>query len=266
MVLERDRELSSPSFKIVSASAGSGKTYTLTLRYVQLLLSPLVPHNALKNILAITFTNNAAGEMRERVLAVLKAVALSGREGLAKDPDVQRTFAAVSEVVSLPDADLRSRARRAVDEILDNFSDFQVRTIDSFLGQVFRASALEFGFSPEFEVVMSNRELVDYAFELYAREIRPGSAVTREFMGMAETISSLTGADKGFLWDPYAKIARQVKQLQALVASQRAEICARDYSGVIEEALRQGQERGSKDQGNRHAAWRGHEWLPSTGI
>jgi ATP-dependent helicase/nuclease subunit A len=237
MVLERDRELGSPSFKIVSASAGSGKTYTLTLRYVQLLLSPLVLHNALKNILAITFTNNAAGEMRERVLTMLKTVALSDKETRAKDPVAQSVFAAVSEVVSLPEAELRSRAARAVDNILENFSDFQVRTIDSFLGQVFRASALEFGFSPEFEVVMSNRELVDYAFELYAREIRPGSPVTRAFIGMAETIGSLTGGEKGYLWEPYATIAKQVKQLQSLVSSQRAEIRARDYSGVIQDAL-----------------------------
>ncbi|RPH38189.1 hypothetical protein EHM92_00660 [bacterium] len=228
MVLERDSELTFPSFRIVSASAGSGKTYTLTLRYVQLLLSSFVPQNALKNILAITFTNNAAAEMRQRVLAMLKDVAL-GKE---------KTVAQVSSVVSLPEAELRSRARHAVDDILDNFSDFQVRTIDSFLGQVFRASALEFGFNPEFEVVMSNRELVDYAFELYAREIRPGSAVTEEFMKMADTITSFMGSEKGYIWDPYARIAQQVKRLQSVVSSHRAEVRVMDYSGVVEEELR----------------------------
>lgn len=237
MVLERDRELNFPSFRIVSASAGSGKTFTLTLRYVQLLLSPLIPHNGLKNILAITFTNNAAAEMRQRILTMLKTVALGDKETLERDPHARDIVAAVSGVVSLPEPELRARARHAVDEILDNFSDFHVRTIDSFLGQVFRASALEFGFNPEFEVAMSNRELVDYAFELYAKGIRPGSAVTDEFMKMTETITALMGSEKGYIWDPYARIARQVKRLQSVISSQRAEIRAVDWSSTMEQEL-----------------------------
>ncbi len=230
-ILERDSALGLPSFTIVSASAGSGKTYTLTLRYVQLILSPLIPHNALKNILAITFTNNAAAEMRQHVLTMLKRVALGDDEVLA----------VVSSIVALAEPELRLRARRAVDDILDNFSDFQVRTIDSFLGQVFRASALEFGFSPEFEVVMSNRELVDYAFELYAKEIRPGTAATAQFIKMAETITSIVGSDRGYLWDPYAKIAQQVRKLQAVLSSHREDIHVVDYSSVM--ALELGQAR-----------------------
>ena len=227
-ILERDSGLESPSFTIVSASAGSGKTYTLTLRYVQLLLSPLVPHNALKNILAITFTNNAAAEMRQRVLAMLKKVALGDQEALA----------AVSSLVSLPEYELRARARTLVDEILDNFSDFQVRTIDSFLGQVFRASALEFGFNPEYELLMSNRELIDYAFELYAKAIRPGAAVTKEFIKMADAITTVLDKDSGYPWDPYARIVHQVKRLQTVVSSQKEDIRVADQTGAIEEALR----------------------------
>jgi ATP-dependent helicase/nuclease subunit A len=238
MVLERDVELNLPSFRIVSASAGSGKTYTLTLRYVQLLLSPRIPNNSLKNILAITFTNNAAAEMRQRVLRMLKEVALGKKE----------TVAAVREVVSLSEDELRARARRTVDNILDNFSDFQVRTIDSFLGQVFRASAFEFGFNPEFEVVMSNSELVDLAFELYAKQIRPGSPVADEFKRMSETIGQITKSGGGYLWDPYAKIAKKVKDLQSLVASQRAEVRVADWQKEIDAALLEAQEAAAQIQ------------------
>ncbi|HEX9006701.1 MAG TPA: UvrD-helicase domain-containing protein, partial [Bacteroidota bacterium] len=74
--LPSDRELPRPSAMVVSASAGAGKTYTLAMRLVQLLLSPAIPKNDLKNILAITFTNVAAAEMRQRVLKVLKLIAL----------------------------------------------------------------------------------------------------------------------------------------------------------------------------------------------
>ena len=70
--LEHDTLLRLPSVPVLKASAGSGKTFALTERYVQFLLSPLIPRNRLPNLLAITFSNNAAREMRESVLGWLK--------------------------------------------------------------------------------------------------------------------------------------------------------------------------------------------------
>ena len=72
--LEPDSLLRLPSVTVLKASAGSGKTFALTERYVQFLLSPLIPRNRLPNLLAITFSNNAAREMRESVLGWLKRV------------------------------------------------------------------------------------------------------------------------------------------------------------------------------------------------
>ena len=75
-VLEPDSSIQLPSVTVLKASAGSGKTRTLTERYVQFLLSPLVPKNGLRNILAITFSNNASREMKESILLWLKSLAL----------------------------------------------------------------------------------------------------------------------------------------------------------------------------------------------
>ena len=74
-ILEKDRQFASelPKYTVVSASAGSGKTRALKQRVVQLLLARSIPNNSLKNILAITFTNNAAREMKQRVLDGLKS-------------------------------------------------------------------------------------------------------------------------------------------------------------------------------------------------
>ncbi len=58
-------------FKIYSSSAGSGKTYTLTKEYLKLALQHDNP-NYFRHILAITFTNDAASEMKERILLALK--------------------------------------------------------------------------------------------------------------------------------------------------------------------------------------------------
>ena len=67
-----------PQVCIVEASAGAGKTYVLAQRYVQLLINPyLAPTEIpLDTILAITFTNKAAVEMKERILEFLKKIAL----------------------------------------------------------------------------------------------------------------------------------------------------------------------------------------------
>jgi ATP-dependent exoDNAse (exonuclease V) beta subunit len=75
-------------FRIYSASAGSGKTYQLTKEYLKLALGYPQPADPtgersynpsyFKNILAITFTNDAAGEMKERIVGALRGFAQGG--------------------------------------------------------------------------------------------------------------------------------------------------------------------------------------------
>ena len=69
-----------------------------------------------------------------------------------------------------------SRAGGLLEQILSRWSDFQVRTIDSFMSMVFRASALDFGFSPEMEATTRLDPIVDYAFDLFLREAEPAGA------------------------------------------------------------------------------------------
>jgi ATP-dependent exoDNAse (exonuclease V) beta subunit len=136
-ILERDTDLALPSCTIVSASAGSGKTYTLTQRFIQLLLSDHVPHNGLRNILAITFTNKAANEMKHKVMAYLQEICLSDQEKLEE----------MAKLVSMSKDRLQEKARVVLDEIYRNFSDLQIRTIDSFMSTVFKTSSFDFNSS-----------------------------------------------------------------------------------------------------------------------
>jgi ATP-dependent exoDNAse (exonuclease V) beta subunit len=68
-LLPNDTELQFPHQITIPASAGSGKTYTLSHRYVQFLLSPNIKSNGLRHILAITITKLAAKEMKERIVS-----------------------------------------------------------------------------------------------------------------------------------------------------------------------------------------------------
>ena len=72
-----------PHFELIAASAGSGKTHQLTLRLLGRLIELDADPGALYRILALTFTNNAAREMRRRALEYLKKAALGDPDTLA---------------------------------------------------------------------------------------------------------------------------------------------------------------------------------------
>ena len=103
--------------------------------------------------------------MKRRVLGLLKDAAL----GL---PDALEDL---RPLLSMNDREIQARANEILEQVLDRYSEFQVQTIDSFLAKVFKASALEFGFSPGFDIVIDSRPLLDEAFDAFAGKIEQGS-------------------------------------------------------------------------------------------
>ncbi|MCS7215712.1 MAG: UvrD-helicase domain-containing protein, partial [Thermodesulfovibrio sp.] len=134
-------EFKFPQYVILKASAGSGKTTALTERFVYFLLSDNIPNNSLKNILAITFSNNASYEMKARIIEWLKNLYFKEQNSINR----------FSEFLRIPSQELSIKAGEVLDEILDNYSDFQVKTIDSFMTSIFKASAIDFDYNPDFE-------------------------------------------------------------------------------------------------------------------
>lgn len=192
-VLQSDKALKFPHALLISASAGSGKTYTLAQRYVQFLLSEKVPNNDLSNILAVTFTNNAAKEMKARILAWLKDLALD-RDSAKMD----ETLA----LVSLDRAAVKARAAALVDQVIGNYSDFHIQTIDSFLARVMTASVDELKLPLNPEITMSYDLLIDLAlYSMFARvgkEDLPAAAVDRFLAVLPKT-----GA---YPWNPAERV------------------------------------------------------------
>ena len=208
-VLHPDTKLIFPSYTVVSASAGSGKTYTLTLRFVQLLLSERVPHNELPNILAITFTNNAAAEMRRRLLDYLKALSLGDPEKLDE----------AGGLVAMSGERLQEKARVVVDRILKNYSDLQIKTIDSFLTSVFKTSAFEVGYQPDLEILVDDRQIIPEAFEQLTRELKGNEALKLTLKQTVSLIQETRARKRPFLWDPYGQIVYQVKRIYSQLTS-----------------------------------------------
>jgi ATP-dependent helicase/nuclease subunit A len=206
---KKDLPMKFPHVTVLKASAGSGKTYALARRFAFFLLSDSVPKNRLSNILAITFSNNAAKEMKERILDLLKQICLGDETILSE----------LATTLSLPTTALQKKAGHLVDEILSNYSDFQVKTIDSFMTTVFKASSIEFGFSPDFEIVMSNTAVMQYAFDLFLRKVREGTVEGR-FMGeVIDLMLANRPGDSSYPWEPTAKILTEIGELYRKLAT-----------------------------------------------
>ena len=144
-------------FVILEASAGSGKTHNLAKRYISLLLNfdSSLTKPPLNNILALTFTNKATIEMKERIIKYLKKISL--------EQDVKD----VLTVVKLPKTKISSNANIVVNNIINNFDHFNVRTIDSFINLIIKACALKLGVSPNYKILDSYEDYIDYSIDVF---------------------------------------------------------------------------------------------------
>ncbi|GAA4397597.1 UvrD-helicase domain-containing protein [Nibrella viscosa] len=153
-------------FKIYSSSAGSGKTYTLTKEYLKLALDPKQDDKYFRHILAITFTNAAANEMKERILKELRNFADGTDSPLLNDLiDELYGHAVGSEAAEAARREVCTRAGQVFRAILHNYSDFSVTTIDSFMQRLVTAFTDELGLPYSFEVEMETDEVFELAID-----------------------------------------------------------------------------------------------------
>ena len=141
------------NFAVYRSSAGSGKTYTLSLNYIALALLGVEKkeNDYYKKILAITFTNKAAAEMKERVLEYLEE--LSTNKG---DDKVEW----LKKDTKLTESEIREYANIVRDSILHNYADFRISTIDKFTYNIVRTFASDLELTQNFDLEMDNYEII----------------------------------------------------------------------------------------------------------
>lgn len=147
------------NFTIYNASAGSGKTFTLAERYLNLLLSS--PKNtSFQNILAITFTNKAVGEMKSRILEYLTLFS-KGQPELEDDA----MFKLIKKNTNLSSEQIQKKSYFILKEILDNYAAFEISTIDAFTHRIIRTFAKDLGLSMNFDIEMDTSQVLELAVE-----------------------------------------------------------------------------------------------------
>ena len=154
--IQNSRMPQQKALKLVRASAGSGKTFALTAHYLTLLFSG---KGKFREILAVTFTNKATAEMKERILGALEELASHGFE--------KSKFAGVlkESFPDLTDQEVKTKASQIYSSILHDYSRFSVSTIDGFVQQLIRSFAFELnldsGYKLELKIDKVKAELVE---------------------------------------------------------------------------------------------------------
>ncbi|WP_299155811.1 UvrD-helicase domain-containing protein [uncultured Tenacibaculum sp.] len=189
------------TFQVYNASAGSGKTFTLVKEYLKVLLNSSDIFRFQK-VLAITFTNKAAGEMKERVLENLHDFS----EGLEND-----LLKLIIKEIPVEKTVIQERSKKIIEVILQNYSAFSITTIDSFTHKIIKSFAYDLGLSLNFEVEMDAISLLNEAVDILISKIGTDKDLTKLLIDF-----SLDKADDDKSWD----ISRELSEFSRILLNE----------------------------------------------
>ena len=184
-------------FTIYDAAAGSGKTFTLVKEYLKILLQAKQV-NYYKYILAITFTNKAVAEMKQRIIDNLISFS---EEGFVKNPPDIAVIIASETGMDL--AEINSKAKKIITHLLHNYSSFSVETIDSFNHRLIRTFARDLKLSGNFEVSLEIQNLLAEAVDLLISKAGENQKITKTLIDY-----TLEKTDDDKSWDISKDIAK----------------------------------------------------------
>lgn len=165
----------SPSFSIYNASAGSGKTYALSKEYIKLLF--MAPNDdAYKKILAITFTNKAVEEMKNRIIGSLYDFSLEPNKSSEKNVAF---LAEIAKEINKPIPDLKLKSKRIIKNIIHNYAAFDILTIDKFTHKVIRTFAQDLKLPSQFDIALDTDILLQEAVDSVINEAGSDKELTK---------------------------------------------------------------------------------------
>ena len=195
---------------VYKASAGSGKTFTLTIEYIKLLIKDPLSY---KQILAVTFTNKATEEMKMRILSQLY--------GLSRLlPDSNAYLEIIKKDTELSEEQIRQRSSLALGYLIHNYSYFQIQTIDTFFQGVLNNLARELDLTARLRVTLNDEQLKERAVDRLIEELDPKNKVLKWVLDLLEenqeenkawnVISELKSFGKNIFSDLYKQNEKQL--------------------------------------------------------
>lgn len=172
------------NFEIYKSSAGSGKTYTLVLRYLSLALKE---PGYFRHILAITFTNKAANEMKQRVVSSL--LHLSDPVKYQDMPAVRFMLADLEKETGLDAKEISARAGSQLRMLLHDYDNFAVSTIDSFVTKIIRSFAHDLYLPADFAIETDQERLLVEAVDRLLSRAGLDDELTRVLVEFTESKS-----------------------------------------------------------------------------
>ena len=154
-------------FKIFKSSAGSGKTYTLSKNYIRIALKSKFHF---KKILAVTFTNKAAEEMKIRILDMIESVS----NGENKDLIIE-----FSNYYKLSSEEIILRAKSLKTNILHNYSYFSVTTIDTFFYSIIQSFTRELKFRGKYNIEMDIDYVIDEVVDIFLASVKSDTHLSK---------------------------------------------------------------------------------------
>ncbi len=182
-------------FTVLRSSAGAGKTHALVKHYLSHCLAG--KEDAYRQVLALTFTNKAAGEMKERVVRTLSALAAGQMTNSAQRDTVEHLTA----VCLTDEATLTARAEKVLAHMLHHWGDVAISTIDSFTRRVVQPFARDLQLDHDLRMTTEEVWYRDRAVEALIAEAGVDPVVTEL---LTEACRQLLEDERS--WDPAAPL------------------------------------------------------------
>lgn len=191
--------------RILSASAGAGKTYRLAYKFVHDVITdyPTKPY-LYRAILAVTFTNKATAEMKGRIVEKINS--------LITEPDKSDYMKDLLRDTTLTKEEIISRARRIQTHILHDYSRFTILTIDKFFQRILRAFIKELGIDLNYNIELQPTNIISLSTDSLIEDISIDADLQKWIMEFAREC-----IDEGLDWD----IRKNIRSLAEEIFKER---------------------------------------------
>ena len=196
--------------KVLNASAGSGKTHQLVLEYLTILLGADYSSPKYKSIVAMTFTNKAALEMKNRIINTLDGIVNYN----GANSKITHMLNGLVQNTGCDQKTIEKRAQKALGEILHGYEDFHVSTIDKFNLRLIRSFSKDLDIPGDFEVVLNEDQIIEEVVDILMSKI--GQDGNEELTKLV-TLYARTNLEEGQSWN----FRRQLVEFASVLSKER---------------------------------------------